>query len=239
MSRQNISATNLTWKERLEFWLVPRLIYILVQLFAATIRIKVHGFENRDQFTRKSQSWIFCLWHACVLFGIYNIKGVGLAAMVSASRDGEFTARLVEAFGNKTFRGSTSRGGRAALKGILREMKHGTPAALVPDGPRGPAFKVQGGVVMCAQVSGAPIIPFHYEATRQWVLEKSWDKHRIPKPFSTMVVSWGAPIFVPREMTEAEFENMRLHVEAKMMENMRFCQDEVKQILAHKAGARA
>ena len=102
---------------------------------------------------------------------------------------------------------------------MISHLKKGLSVAFTPDGPRGPALIVQPGLIAAAQLTQAPIIPFHYECTKQWILEKAWDKHRVPKPFTTFVVSYGDPIMIPRNLTENEFESERLRVQNAMMEN--------------------
>ena len=88
-------------------------------------------------------------------------------------------------FGFGTARGSTSRGGARALVQLRRELAAGRPAAFTVDGPRGPARVAQPGAVWLAGATGHPILPFHIEADRFWTA-RSWDRHEVPKPFSTV-----------------------------------------------------
>lgn len=148
-----------------------------------------------------------------------------LYGMVSPSRDGEIGARYVGLFGHEPVRGSSSHGGRSALKALIRGLSHGRPACIIPDGPLGPPLELQGGIVTLAQLSGAPIIPFHYEADRQWVAEKTWDKHIIPKPFSRLFVSYGEPIPVPRDLDETNHADFCRTVKEKMLANRQVCID--------------
>jgi hypothetical protein len=57
---------------------------------------------------------------------------------------------------------------------------------------------VQPGVVYIAQQSGKPICPGGISAYPRWIL-KSWDKYLIPKPFGTVRIVGGEPIFVRKE----------------------------------------
>ena len=82
-----------------------------------------------------------------------------LCAMISASRDGALLARLLETFGVVAIRGSTSRRGPQALLEATTWMEKNYSVAITPDGPRGPAYKVQEGIIHLAQLTGRPIIP--------------------------------------------------------------------------------
>ena len=83
---------------------------------------------------------------------------------------------------------------------------------------------------MAAMMSGSPIIPFHYEGVRQWIAEKAWDKHRVPKPFTRVVVSYGEPIYIPPKLSEEEFEVQKGIVQKAMEENMERCQQHIREL---------
>ena len=127
---------------------------------------------------------------APVLYG-----GRGLKILVSRHRDGELVSRTVRYFGMGTIRGSSTRGGIAGIKGLVRALQKGYDVGIAPDGPRGPRFKVQPGVIQLAKLSGRPMFPFTFSATPRKVLH-SWDRFIIPFPFSRGVFIWGEPIWV-------------------------------------------
>lgn len=227
---QNISDRPLNWREKLGLWLVPFLIVNLQRLLGLTSRRINIGTEHLEGLRSNGLPWIYAIWHTNVLYSPYLNRNQGVAVMVSASRDGELIARAVERLGNTTIRGSTSRGGVAALKQLVAHLRKGKPAAITPDGPRGPAFRLQGGLVTAAQVAGVPIVPFHYECTRQWTAHKSWDQHRIPKPFTTFVVSYGEPIHIGKNLSAEEFERAVANVEKQLLANMERCQTKVNEL---------
>jgi hypothetical protein len=107
-------------------------------------------------------------------------------------RDGEIIARLVESWGYRTVRGSTSRGAGRALLGMVRDLAAGKEFAITPDGPRGPAGAAQPGVLMASQRARAPIVPMRSEVSATWHM-KSWDRFMIPKPFARIRVIYGDP----------------------------------------------
>jgi len=221
---------NLKLKDRFRLWFIPFLIVNLQRFYGLTLRRIDVGREEVEALRKKNASWIYAIWHTNVILSPYLNRGQNVNVMISASKDGEIINRVVYKFGNKAIRGSTSRGGMKALRSLLEELKQGHPAAITPDGPRGPAFKLQNGVIIAASRGRAPIIPFHYEAKRQWIAEKSWDKHRIPKPFTTLVVHYGKPIYIPENLDEESFKKQVALVEQKLLDNMKQCQEYVKNI---------
>ena len=141
----------------------------------------------------------------------------GLAAMVSASKDGGFLAAILERFKVQPVRGSTSRRGPQALLELTTWAKRGYDLAITPDGPRGPCYVVQNGTMSIAQVTGLPILPASYHLS--WKIRpRSWDRFQIPLPFSRCEVRLGKPIRIPREASDAEREALRQQLEQTLRE---------------------
>jgi len=86
------------------------------------------------------------------------------------------------------------------------------------DGPRGPRGVVKPGLIVMAQLSGVPIVPVYISVNKAWMLN-SWDSFIIPKPFSTVVIRWDNPIFVPQEMDNETFESTRKEIEQHLKRN--------------------
>ena len=194
------------------------LVSTLLRTVSLTIRFNWEGCAKiiKDPPTGPM---IFCLWHnrlgLCVeAYG--KLKTVsrrgGVAALVSASKDGGFLACILECFRVQPVRGSSSRRGAQALLELTTWAERGLDLAITPDGPRGPRYKVQEGVMALAQLTGLPIVPFSYHAT--WKIQlKSWDKFQIPIPFTRCEMNAGDPIFIPRDISDAEREVLRQRVE--------------------------
>ncbi|GBF43682.1 hypothetical protein LPTSP2_29850 [Leptospira ellinghausenii] len=206
-------------KRKILVWLLPLIIVWLQRFIGLTSRFRIFKNEQYEEIFKNKKPYIYSIWHTNVLYSPYLHRNKKVAVLISESKDGDFINQVVHRFGNSSIRGSSSKGGSKALKAMIQHLKKGLPAAFTPDGPRGPALILQPGIIAAAQVTQVPIVPFHYECSRQWILEKAWDKHRVPKPFTTFVVSYGEPIYVPRELNEVEFENMRLKVEEAMLKN--------------------
>ena len=191
----------------------------LLRLLGATWRVSIlpEGVEERRR--ERNQSVIFAFWHGRMIIPAYTHRFKKVGILISRHGDGEYIARVVERLGFRTVRGSTTRGGVAALKETLRISHTGRDLAFTPDGPKGPRYTVQRGVVYAASRTGLPIVPAAVEASPAWVLG-SWDEFTIPKPFARAVILQGDPIHIPPGIDGEELERERLRVEERMHEVM-------------------
>ncbi len=184
-------------RKRAEVAAIATLGYPVVRALTSTWTWKVSGADHVDAITNAGHHPILALWHGRILAATPYFANRGIVAMASENFDGEWIARLLGKFGYGAARGSTSRGGPAALRQLVRDVKaHGVAFTL--DGPRGPAEVAQPGAVWLAKATGQPLLPFHSEAASSWTL-KSWDRTQIPKPFTTVAMAIAAPIYVPRD----------------------------------------
>jgi lysophospholipid acyltransferase (LPLAT)-like uncharacterized protein len=188
----------------------------VIAALGSSLSWKVEGLEHL-QFEGNGRRPIMAFWHGRVLTATYYFRRRDIVVMISENFDGEWIARIIEQFGFHTSRGSTSRGGRRALLQLKREMDRGRPSGFAVDGPRGPARRAQPGAVWLAKLTGNPVVPFHMEASSYWSL-KSWDRTQIPRPFSTVALTVGQPIEVPREADETVLEAKRVEVEESLVQ---------------------
>lgn len=159
----------------------------LIKTLAATWRYRESG-------TKQLQApFIFVLWHSRILSLLPVYKDEGIVLLVSRHRDGGSLVDLAAGWGYRSVRGSTQRGGEIGLLGIVRALQGGAIVAMTPDGPRGPAERVQPGAVAAAQHAGVPIVAAGARVSSAWHL-RSWDRQRIPKPFARIDVLYGSPI---------------------------------------------
>ncbi|MDF2577584.1 MAG: hypothetical protein K0S74_1068 [Chlamydiales bacterium] len=140
-----------------------------------------------------------------------------IVIMTSLSRDGELLSRILWRLGYQTVRGSSSRGGVAALKELIQIVKDkGLTASLAVDGPRGPAYRVKSGVILLAKRAEVPIVPAAAFAQHHWTLKKTWDQTEIPWPFTKVELRFGEPLFIPPNSTPAEMEELRQELERRI-----------------------
>lgn len=175
----------------------------LVRLLAGTARLTIEGEEAAMASLKENNGGILVTWHGRTLIPLYRYRNRGYWALVSLSKDGDIQARNFANFGFQIVRGSTGRGGDRAAVQMLRELKKGGVLAFTPDGPRGPARKVQPGVVFFARRSGKPIIPLVATATPGKRLP-TWDDYLLPAPFSRAAWVFGEPIFVAADESDED-----------------------------------
>lgn len=154
-------------------------------------------------------------WHYSVFYMLYHLRQYPGVAMVSASKDGEYIARVAELLGFETVRGSANRFGVRALKGMVDHVKQGKNAGIVADGSQGPALKMQPGAIMLAAKSGSPIMPIVW-ATKRYKTFNSWDHSVLPMPFSPIILQYGDLIYVEPKLNAEKIEAYRLQVEEAM-----------------------
>ena len=132
-----------------------------------------------------------------------------------ASKDGASLSRIIEWFRVQPVRGSSSRRGAQALLELTTWAERGYDLTLTPDGPRGPCYQIQDGIMSLAQLTGLPIVPAALNLN--WKISvKSWDRFQIPLPFARCEVCVGKPIRVPSNASDAEREALRRQLETEL-----------------------
>lgn len=186
----------------------------LLRAFARTWRVELRGpdpFAGGD-----AQTLLAAIWHCNILVaaGIFRDSGVHVA--VSSSRDGEHITAVMAHLGlGRAIRGSSTRGGVTALRGMLRVVGDGGALGILPDGPKGPARRVKPGVIAVARLSGRPVVPAGISA-RPCLRFGSWDRMLLPLPFARVVCYFGESVAVERDADPEKREAARLELEAKL-----------------------
>jgi hypothetical protein len=199
------------WHQRV----AARMMWVLLRVLASTLRYRWQDRSGLCATPPVGQA-IYCIWHnrlslSMAAYREYiqpRTEARGLAALVSASRDGGMLAGVLECFGVQPVRGSSSRRGPQALLELTSWAERGYDLSITPDGPRGPCYVVQEGVMSLAQLTGLPIVPFSFHA--HWKIQlKSWDRFQIPLPFSRCEMILEKTTRVPRDATTEEREALR------------------------------
>ncbi|NNC87863.1 MAG: lysophospholipid acyltransferase family protein [Akkermansiaceae bacterium] len=180
----------------------------ILRVTGATLRMEVVDRCGITERGRVEGPVIWCIWHNRVFVpaSVRNrlCKWRQATVLTSASNDGAILAAAVKVFGLGAVRGSSSRRGASALKELIRVLKQGTDAGVTPDGPRGPLYVMQPGVVKLAQAAQVPIMPLHVTFGRSTRLN-SWDRFHIPWPFSRITVTFDELLAVPRKLDDDAF----------------------------------
>jgi lysophospholipid acyltransferase (LPLAT)-like uncharacterized protein len=189
--------------------------WLLIRALRSTMRLRHVGREPLEARERAEQPSILAFWHGRLLLMPYCYRRGRIAILISRHRDGELIARTMGWFGHRSIRGSSTRGGAAALRESLRLLRQGWDLGFTPDGPRGPREKVQMGVILAARMGRVPIVPVAFAARPARRLS-SWDRFLVPLPFSRGVFLYGVPMEVPHGAGPEDLERYRAGLEAEM-----------------------
>lgn len=191
-----------------------------------TLRREIVG--DVEKLNASEKPLIHVLWHNRILVSPYLWRkmypGREVVVLTSASKDGAVLASAVKVFKVGAVHGSSSRRGAAAIVALRRAAREGKDLVFTPDGPRGPRYQLQPGVVKIAQTTGLLVVPMHIEYFSCWTL-KSWDRFQIPKPFSKVRLTLRNPITVPRKLDDEGFEKERLKLENSLLEGITDLED--------------
>lgn len=152
---------------KLAIYIAPYIAALIIRFLAKTMRITYVNFEKIREDWQKGRNIILAFWHGRLLMMPVMYRGLGVSVMVSQSKDGELIARTIRRFGIDSVRGSSTRGWMGGVKGLLKEVRKGRDMAITPDGPKGPKYEVQPGIIHLAQATGLPIIPMTFGASKK------------------------------------------------------------------------
>ena|SRR6185295_93226 len=184
-----------------------------------SLRVRVEG-DPRPALRAAGRRYVYAILHAQQLNFILLSDDVPILAMVSGSGDGDWLVPLCRARRIVPVRGSTrlpgeDKGGRAALASLADGVRSGLPALLAVDGPRGPRNKVHWGVVDLARETDACIVVAGvFLPERRFVLERTWDRTQLPRPFTTLTGRFRPPID-PRDFPDRD--GLRARVAAELL----------------------
>ncbi len=214
--RPENGAAGFSFTQRLKLTAITWSAYFLIRLLGPTLRYDISLGKDGPQDLNFSPT-VFVFWHRCILPACYAFRNRKIAVMTSSSFDGEYIARIIELFGYRAVRGSSTRGGVRALLGMHTEIEEGRSVAFTIDGPLGPVYVAKPGPVLLARNTKVPIVAFYVAPQRAWTL-KSWDRMLIPKPFSRVRVHVGPYIRVPEDAGKEKLEQLHATMQASLEE---------------------
>jgi lysophospholipid acyltransferase (LPLAT)-like uncharacterized protein len=200
--------------------LASLLAVLYLRLVRFTSRLTYVNRQAIDDLRRADRALIGLLWHGRLLIAPYAWNyDAPQHYLISRHGDGEIIARVMRLLGANTVRGSAAnpekdadKGGAVALRQLLKLLRANESVGLTPDGPRGPGMRMSEGTVTLARLSGAPVLPVAYASSRRRIL-KTWDRFHLPLPFSRIVIVYGTPLEVPRDLDDSGVEEWRLRLE--------------------------
>jgi len=200
----------LTW---LKMTLLPPLGAGLIRLLGKVIRIRTEGAEIVDDLYRNGQRIIIAFWHSRQLMMPLVYRGREAHILISQHRDGEVIHRIVARFGFRAVRGSTTRGGAAALRQLIKLGRSGVDLVVTPDGPKGPRQAVQIGVIQVARTTGLPIVPLTFGCSKKKSSQAgiaSWSRTRVVAACSSGERRSGSPLWPHRSNLRPSDSSLRL-----------------------------
>ena len=201
-----------------------KIIAWMMRGIASTLRFEIE--DNADVFNTRRGNTIWGFWHNSMFLipwlhseWFAQIPGT---VLTSPSGDGQIIADICASFDIEASRGSSSKPekGMSALIALAGKAREGDDIGITPDGPRGPKYRVQPGVVKLAQLTGVPLIPVNIHYSRAFRF-KTWDEFQIPLPFSTVTMKFHPAHVIPRRLSEEEFEQHRADIESVLRTHTR------------------
>ena len=218
----SISGQRLSVVRRQLYRVAAPLASGLVRLWWRSCRVTiVTGGEHIDAVLARHPAFLPVYWHQHHLFCAWYLlsqqrqRPLRTGFLISPSRDGELGAMIMRRLGGHVVRGSSTRTGALAMKEVFQAlMREQVSPVLNPDGPRGPRFKCKPGAVLLAQMSGRPLLPLAFAASRAWLVH--WDKFVLPWPGARIAIAIGAPLEVPRGTDAAGAVRIQQELEERL-----------------------
>lgn len=175
---------------------MPRLVYWFYRLWSWSWRLRRHEPQAFSQRLAAGEPFLIAMWHGDELGLFAFCRFYPVATMTSYSKDGELLDYVLRRLGFATTRGSSSRGGAGALRGLVRLARAGYCPVITVDGPKGPVYRAKPGILELARLTGLPIFPCAMACSSHIPLHRSWDLAALPLPFARVLICWGDPIEV-------------------------------------------
>jgi lysophospholipid acyltransferase (LPLAT)-like uncharacterized protein len=202
------------------FPLLEGLLRVWAWLLHRYVHYERHGplFE----YIREGRPCIVALWHQDVFPLMLDLfrytPGYPSYFMVSHGRVGRIGTLFLNVYEIECVAGSRSRRGVEAVRELTRRVREEPRAVfLMADASRGPSHRARWGAVYLARDTGLPII-----AARAWgdnlvILERTWMRLALPKPWGRAVTMSGDPLWIPAAAKEeVDLDAYRLELERRL-----------------------
>ncbi len=203
------------WKRRfLEWFAIHVFGGLILPLVIRSWRVEFDLPPHLKQL-RDGHKVILAFWHNRQI-GLIRVADElrPVKVLISRHGDGEIIARIVARFGIGSVRGSSTRGGKAAVRKLVSASRQ-SHLAITPDGPVGPRYHAKQGVALVAALTGLPVTWISWSTDRAWRF-KSWDRFILPKPFARIRYRVGGTVEIDRNAGAEEIEAGRLEIESRL-----------------------
>lgn len=175
-------------------YLISSLIFALYSILRWSWRVELREPPEMKRALAEKNPILLAHWHGDELALIQLARRYRIGTIVSTSKDGQLMNQVLKWMGAPTSRGSSTRGGVGALKGVIRLVKDGHNCSFAVDGPKGPIYKVKPGVFEVSKLLEIPIYWAGVSCDRAWTFRKSWNQTYLPRPFARVVIQWHGPL---------------------------------------------
>jgi len=197
-------------------YVIPYLLYGVVYLWCATLRMKNLNSEAENQIKSLTGPYILTLWHGRIFYLFYYLRNrPDYFLLISPSADGDLLAKLARLMGYSVIRGSTFKKAVPAARSLIRVLRDGQRIIIIADGSRGPRCVAQSGSVQLAGITRLPLFPMTFSAKNKVALN-TWDKFILPLPFTRCSINFGSPIYLTSRTSEELVEEKRLELEKQL-----------------------
>ena len=197
-------------------YVVPYLLYGVVYLWCATLRMKNLNSEAEDQIKSLTGPYILTLWHGRIFYLFYYLRNrPDYFLLISPSADGDLLAKLARLMGYSVIRGSTFKKAVPAARSLIRILRSGKRIIIIADGSRGPCCVAQSGSIQLAGITKMPLFPMTFSAKNKVTLN-TWDKFILPFPFTLCSINFGSEINLASRSSKELVEEKRLELETKL-----------------------
>jgi len=200
----------MAFQKKIKYFFIRKAAKAVIISIIKTCKLKIIGHEHVETLRKQKKSIIYAHWHRHIFVTIYRFRNTGARPLISLSGDGEIVSQVAVEFGMNPVRGSSSKGGTRAFLKLLNAIKEDHSEVLITaDGPKGPLRQIKDGTIRLAQKTGSVIVPICWHASRVKILKKTWDKFKIPMPFSTITYAYGQPLVIPGNAARDNYPQLK------------------------------
>ena len=187
------------------------LVFLSLWIIKSTSNWNGVNEEIIEKELTKKKTFIVLIWHHQLMGSTFSWKfKPKLRPIATSHRDGQLSTLVQKKFGldpllrkkdNPTF----------LIKNISKAVQNGDCIYITPDAPHGPPKKINTNIFkLCQKFDlNIAILSFH---TNKYFRINSWDKLKIPLPFSKGIYLWGNNIIQSKEFkNEIEFNKKISH----------------------------
>ena len=206
--------------------IITYISYLYIKLVYKTSKIIIKGdIEKIEKIIEKNQKGItFFTWHGRILISPIEIKRLfknkkqNKYVLASTHKDGQLIGKIISEFGINIINGSsinkkkTNKNTKSlsAIRQIMKILNKKDILIFSPDGPRGPAFKMNTKITNIVQKTSSIIIPVAISYKRKFQL-KTWDFFQIPLPFNKIIIDY-IEVIEPKKDTNIDELNNKIEL---------------------------